>query len=495
MLGTTKLCLLSLGLALPAFAREAYTRAFDQMVPLPAGGRVYLEHKLGDVVIRTHAEGGVLIHAQIKASAIHRDRAKQLADRIEILVVPSASQVTVRTRYPQSSEGSLFWSRSDSYTVRYELVIPESASLHVRNSFGGVSVTGVKASSDVITSHGDLEWRNGGGTQHLENSFAGVRVENNKGDVSVEAGNGGVEVRDVVGSLTVHDRFAGVTATRISKGVSVVNSNGSVDVTDSAGAAEIKNSFGDVNVHSHRGDLVVNNSNGRVEALHVEGAAELNTTFGQVHFEDIGGRLSVRSNSANVDGAHVDGVLTINDSFGSVKVSDVKSGVTIQSGNGAIWVSRVRGAANLKTSYAAVEARDVDGFLHVENNNGAVTATNVRGAQVATSFASVVLNGVAGPLRVMNQNGAVDAAGSPLEGSCQPISIRTSFSTLRVRLGGAANYRVAARTSFGQIHSDFPISVSGASSNDNLEGSIGTGHCEMTLNDNNGAIEIVKGGA
>jgi hypothetical protein len=80
-------------------------------------------------------------------------------------------------------------------------------------------------------------------------------------------------------------------------------------------------------------------------------------------------------------------------------------------------------------------------------------------------------------------------------GSCEPIVIRTSFSTLRVRLGGEANYHVSARTSFGSIRTDFPLSVSGSISNDNLNGVIGRGRCEMTLTDNNGTIEIVRAGA
>jgi hypothetical protein len=101
---------------------------------------------------------------------------------------------------------------------------------------------------------------------------------------------------------------------------------------------------------------------------------------------------------------------------------------------------------------------------------------------------------VSGPVRIMNQNGAVDV-GSVVIGSCEPVVIRTSFSTLRVRLPTNASYHVEARTSFGRIRTDFPMSVSGVISNDALSGAIGSGHCEMTLTDNNGAIEIVKAGA
>ncbi len=173
-------------------------------------------------------------------------------------------------------------------------------------------------------------------------------------------------------------------------------------------------------------------------------------------------------------------------------MSNVQDGASIHSGNGEVTLSRIRGEANVKTSFGSVEANDIGGALLVENANGAVTANHTRGAQVSTSFASVVLNSVSGPLHIVNQNGAVDAS-SAVQGNCQPIVIRTSFSTLRVRLPGDASYRVAARTSFGGIRTDFPLTVSGALSNDNLNGAIGSGHCEMTLTDNNGTIEILKG--
>ena len=112
---------------------------------------------------------------------------------------------------------------------------------------------------------------------------------------------------------------------------------------------------------------------------------------------------------------------------------------------------------------------------------------------MTSSFAGIVLDNVSGPLQVINQNGSVMAT-SALKGSCQPIVIRTSFSALQLRLQGDASYRVVARTSFGKIRTDFPLSVQGSVSNGNLNGTIGTGRCEMTLTNTNGSIEILKAG-
>jgi DUF4097 and DUF4098 domain-containing protein YvlB len=149
--------------------------------------------------------------------------------------------------------------------------------------------------------------------------------------------------------------------------------------------------------------------------------------------------------------------------------------------------------ASVKTSFGLVTADRVGGVLTVEDNNGAVKATAIRNnANVRTSFGAVLLDGVAGAVDVDNQNGGVEVS---LQGqACRPVGIRTSFSAVRVRVPDNASYAVAAKTSFGKIHSDFPMTISGDISSDSLNGNIGGGGCPMRLNDNNGSIEILKNG-
>ncbi len=485
--------LVGLALVSSTWAREEYTRAFDKTVPLHAGEKVYLEHRLGNISVRTHSQPDVVIHAEIKVSAADSGQAKTFADRIEILVEPSSSELAIRTRYPER-QNSFFGLHNISYYVRYEITMPETAPLEIRNSFGGVSVIGLKASSDITTSHGNLEFRDGRGTQRLENSFSAVRVSGNAGDVTVETNNGPVDAADIKGAVSIRDRFSNVTAADVLKGVSVTNSNGTVQVTDSGGIGSIRNSFGNVTVRNFKGDLTVNNTNGKVEATNVEGSAELNTTFGEVRFQDIRRQLSIRANNSTIYGGKVGGPLTVENSFGAVTVTDVQGSARIHSGNGGVSLTNIRGEANVRTSFAMVQASDIGGLLFVENSNGGVKANNTRGAQVTTSFAPVLLDGILGPLQVEDQNGAVDAA-STARGNCEPIIIRTSFSPLRVRLQGEASYRVAARTSFGKIRTDFPLNVSGSISNDGVSGVIGGGRCEMRLTNNNGNIEILKAGS
>lgn len=458
MIRRISLPVLGLLFVLQAWGREEYTRTFDKTVPWHAGEHVSVDHRFGDVTVRTHAGNDIAIHADIKVSASNANQAKTFADRVEILVEPDGSEVSIRTRYPQM-EGFLTVFNSCSYVVRYEITVPETAPLEVRNAFGSVFVTGLKADSQIETSHGGIEFHDGRGTQHLTTSFANVKLVNNTGDVEIETANGGVDAEDVAGDLTIHDRFGSVTIARATKGVTVTDANGAVNLTDSGGNGDVKNSFGAVAVHGFRGDLAVANANGRVEATNVQGAAQLNTTFGEVKFADIGRQLSIHASNSTVTGQRVGGAVTIDNSFGQVTVSDIHGTISVHSANGSVSLANIQGDTNVKTS-----------------------------------FGGVVLDGFSGSLTVTDTNGSVDAT-SASKGACQPITIHTSFAGLRVRLQPDASYHVTAHTTFGHIHTDFPLTVSGSMTNDRVDGTIGSGRCDMNLTDTNGGIDIVRAGS
>jgi DUF4097 and DUF4098 domain-containing protein YvlB len=137
----------------------------------------------------------------------------------------------------------------------------------------------------------------------------------------------------------------------------------------------------------------------------------------------------------------------------------------------------------------------VRGAFTADNSNGGVEAADVRGAaQVNTSFGPVTLRDVEGAVNVRNQNGAVEVTPLAQAGRCHNITVETSFSPIRVHLP-QAGYNVAARTSFGRIRTDVPITVTGSTGEGTLSGTIGAGGCSLQLTNANGDIQIAGGAA
>ena len=82
--------------------------------------------------------------------------------------------------------------------------------------------------------------------------------------------------------------------------------------------------------------------------------------------------------------------------------------------------------------------------------------------------------------------------------NCNSIVARTSFSPVRIFLPADAAYDVTARTSFGRIRSDFPLTMSsgtqlGGSSVTSvaITSKLGAGGCELRLTNANGNIDLL----
>jgi len=435
---------------LTAFAREEYRRDFRKTVALPGGRSVRIENSNGKVNIRTQSKGEVEIQATIRCSAGTASEARSFAEQIQI-VVSDAGSVSVRTQYP-----SHYNSRNLSYGVDYDITIPETAPLELRNRFGSVTVTNLHAPGTINSGNGGVYFSGGRGRQEIENSFGDVEVRTNDGDLVVRNGNGAVTASDISGAVEITNRFGKVRVTNSGRGVTIHSNNGEIEAANVGGPASISNSFGSVTVTDARSDVIVQNQNGEVRAAGVTGSAELHTTFSKVSFSRIGKTLTVRASNATISGDTVGESATVETSFGGVDLRGVKGSARVTAGNSSIRLSGVGGEVYAKTSFNGITVADAAGPVTAENQNGSVTVETKPGQK------------------------------------CQPISLHTSFGPIRVAIPGGAGYNVAARTSFGHIHSDADMTVLGDVGGDELRGKISGGGCEMRLTNQNGSIDIVK---
>lgn len=510
------------------FGQNTATREFQKTLTLEGNQTVSLQHKFGDVHI--HAENGreVRIAATIRVQAHSQSEADRFADQVRIDVAQDSEGIKIQTVYP-SEESKFFVVRvgGPSYSVDYDIAVPNDTKLWTKNSFGNVEISGVHGWADVENGHGQLTFRDGGSTK-LTNSFGAVEVNGAEGSVAIVNNNGSVSVSTVKDTLDIKDRFASITASNIQGSVTISGGNGAVTLTD-AGSAKISNSFGSVNARNIHGDLTVNDNNGAIDVTTVSGEAELNTSFGSIHFANVAGYVKCTSNNGRVQGGpagsevyvkttfgevsleQINGPVEVEDSNGAIRVKEIKGkgtfttsfgaieasglpkGVRATTGNGRIDLSDVGGDAYAKTSFGAVNVRRVNGNLTIENSNGPVTANAVKGdAQAKTSFGAVTLDDITGSITVDNQNGTVSVSAARTSPGCKNISLKTSFSPMQVRVPADAGFQLSARTSFGHISSELPVTSSGVLGGDSLSGKIGNGGCTLSLTNSNGNIEILK---
>jgi hypothetical protein len=509
-------------------AQDQVSRDFQQTVTLGAGQSVRVEHKFGG--IKLHGESGreVRISATIRAQASSHEEAESFAQKIKIEVQQTGEGVRIKTIYPDEEKKWFHISKHSSWSVNYDIGMPSDAPVTVRNSFGSVEIAGVHGAADVENGYGSLAVRDAGAGR-WNNAFGSIELSGASGNASVSDNNGSVQVSDIKGTLEVRNRFGSITARSIQGVVTITGGNGAVSLTDAA-SANITTSFGSVDARNVRGDLLVRDNNGNVEISGIGGAADITDSFGNVTFSDVHGRVNCTTNNGRVKGSSVTGgSVTIRDSFGNIELDTISGPLDAETSNGKITVRDARGSVTLKSSFGAIEASNIpkgiraitgngsitltdiggdafaktsfgsvsteriNGNLTVENSNGSVAARNVKGeVRVNTSFAGVTLESIGGRVTVDNQNGAISVTAMRPASGCRDISLKTSFSSIRVRIPEGLGYNLTARTSFGRISSELPVTSTGSIGGDTLSGMIGSGGCQLQLTDSNGSIEIAK---
>jgi len=529
MAGLLSLWSLSAGKpTLAARAEEQVTRDFQKTVTLGAGQSVHIEHKFGEV--RVHGESGrdVKISATIRVQASSKDEAESFSQKIQIDVQQSSEGVRIKTIYPPEENRWFHFSRHSSWSVSYDIAMPSDAPLTVRNSFGSIEAAGIRGAGDLENSHGSVTVHDAGAVR-LNNSFGSIELNGATGDAFVNDTNGSIQVYEVKGALDVRNRFGSIATKSIQGAVTITGGNGTVTLSDS-GAANIVTSFGSVDARNVKGDLTVRDNNGNIEIATIAGAADLTNSFGNVTLSEVRGRVNCKTNNGRVKGSNLTGSsVTIRDSFANIELDTINGALDAETSNGKITVRDARGSVTLKTSFGAIEASNiprgisatssngaitltdigadayaktsfgsvlaerVNGNLTVENSNGSVAARNVKGdARVNTSFSGVTLESIGGRISVDNQNGGISVTATRPASGCRDISLKTSFSAIRVRIPEGLGYNLSAHTTFGRINSELPVTSTGSIGGDNLTGTIGNGGCQLQLTDSNGSIEISK---
>lgn len=440
--------------------REEFRRSFNKTLPLAAGQKLQVEHSNGDVRIRTHGQPEVRVDAVIRVSSSDEEAAQKFSNEIQVTAEPGPGGVVVRTRFPEK-KWVFSGSGHVSYSVDFDILMPETAGLSIKNRFGSVSVTGLKASADIRNSNGAIAFRDGRGTQRLENSFGSIDLVGNVGDAVIGNSNGSVQVIQLQGKLEARNRFGRVTASRVTGSSDITNSNGSVTLEGASGPAVITNSFGAVILRNIGGGVTVRNSNGSIEAANITGEAELNSTFGGIQFSDMRKTVSCTGSNARISGARVADAVTIRTTFGTVEVRETGA-LDIENSNGKVIVREVRGPAKLTTSFGAIDAMGIGGDATLVNSNAAITVQKVAGSVDARSrFGKISVSHVKGGVTVNTDNSTVTVA--DVQG---PAFVKTSFGLLEaarvngnltaennnggvkaVTVGGAAT----VRASFGAV--------------------------------------------
>jgi DUF4097 and DUF4098 domain-containing protein YvlB len=224
--------------------------------------------------------------------------------------------------------------------------------------------------------------------------------------------------------------------------------------------------------------------------------------------------------------------VTAHSAFGDIRFDNAEPGaVELDSSNGDVWLTGIRsdGRMRLSSNFGDITLeRSQAQFLEVDGENGTVTLTSVSVANdlvAASTFGDIIvvgasadsyelhsqngairLDGASGPvtassgfgnidianaeavtLDVSSNNGAISFAGTLEDGRHH---VKSGFGNISLALPEDIALNIDLQSGFGDIESEFPVTVRDLEEQTHWLGTINGGGPELTVETDNGNIRL-----
>ncbi len=202
---------------------------------------------------------------------------------------------------------------------------------------------------------------------------------------------------------------------------------------------------------------------------------DLRTAGGSISVADLQGCVDSRTSGGSLNFGNIAGPVNGKTSGGSINLEGCKGDAQVRTSGGSIHIGNVEGRVDAHTS---------GGSIRIKRSSGKVTAE--------TSGGSIHVEEVGGGIEASTSGGSVSAQiRQQPQGDCR---LTTSGGGVTVTLASDIRVMVDAKTSGGQVYSDFPVTtpVAGEMRKSQLKGTINGGGPELYLRCSGGNIYIKK---
>jgi len=229
---------------------------------------------------------------------------------------------------------------------------------------------------------------------------------------------------------------------------------------------------GDVNVSQRDADVKISTTRGDVQADQIKGNVEITAHRGNVQLSQITGDAHLEGRADDVTLSDISGVVLLEgEFFGDTKLSHIGKSVKFHS------------------TRTDLELGKLDGELSMDS--GDLRVSSVAGPfEVRTKAKDIRLEDISGPITVENSHGEIDVRPKAPFGD---VTLNNRQGAIHIVLPESAGFTVAARSSRGELESDFPLNMTKNGDDHVAEGNVGKGGKKLQLTTDHGTIEIRKG--
>jgi DUF4097 and DUF4098 domain-containing protein YvlB len=316
---------------------------------------------------------------------------------------------------------------------------------------------------------------------------AAVQIQNPRGDVTVTASSDDrmhLRAHQVVHSSSDNDArktFDAVTPKVINSGSSVVLSvegrnNARVDLTVELppGAS--------TTVNAGHGDVTV-------EGLKT--GSDVTASHGDVKFDNMAGNVHARMDHGDLSAHQVAGDVTVDGHADDVTLSDVKGNVTLDGEFfGDTHLEQVGSAVHFHSSRTDLAIQKLLGDMTMDSSDLNINQA-VGPVRIVTRSKDIDLSQMTGDAHIENNNGDVNITAALPLGNLE-VSSRTG--NISVTVPENASFAVTASNADGDLHTDFPLTMTNSDDRKSAQGQIGNGGPHLALSTGHGDLQLRKGG-
>ena len=235
---------------------------------------------------------------------------------------------------------------------------------------------------------------------------------------------------------------------------------------------QVTAAHGDINVGERDSDVKISTTHGDIQANQIKGNVDITSNRGDIRINQITGDVHLEGHADDVTLTDISGVAVLDgEFFGDTKLSHIGKSVKFHSSRTDLALGKLAGDLDMDS-----------GDLHVSSVSGSF--------EVHTRAKDIRVEDVSGPVTVENSHGEIDLHPKSPYGD---VNVSNHQGAIHVVLPEGAGFNVDARSTRGELESDFPLDISKNGDDRVAQGSVGKGGNKLQLTTDHGSIEIRKG--
>lgn len=280
--------------------RAKYEKTVCCQAALAPGCTVAVETKAGSIEVAGADVNDCSVTATIAVHAPSEEEAQQIAEQVQINLVPASDRLTVKADIPTLK-------RHRSVAISYNITAPRKTNVECSSSFGSIKLEGIDGHAKARTSSGSVSSRDIQGTVELGTSFGSVTCRNIAGEMlKVKTSSGAITAEKIQGSAQLETSFGSVTCRDACDGnFTLKTSSGNITLSNARfGNCVLRTSFGGVSCDELRGDSIeLHSDSGSITVTKVSAqTTKMSTSFGRIKCREITtSNLTAKSSSGSLD--------------------------------------------------------------------------------------------------------------------------------------------------------------------------------------------------